>query len=77
MAKKGKFEMPEMEVNPVNVFGCFKCSILVIQYDHINVMNCPLCDATLDVFVNYKYVALSQELMENMTGTLKLKETGV
>lgn len=71
--KADKNKLPSQKSNPINVFGCTKCSVLYVHYDDVTEMNCAGCDTKIDVFCTYKYLAFSGELLKQIPGADRIQ----
>jgi hypothetical protein len=49
-------DFPECE--PIRIFGCTECSILLITYQDNKFIKCPNCKRGITVFADYNYVLL-------------------
>ena len=45
---------------PVNLFGCLKCRVAVFEFAEREKTMCPVCHATLDLYVSYRYLAFAE-----------------
>ena len=44
---------------PIHIFGCPDCELLLIEFPDIQAVNCPWCHHHIDVYVVYSFVAFA------------------
>lgn len=44
---------------PIRIFGCSDCELLIIEYPDVDSVSCPWCRRQIDVYACYSYVAFS------------------
>ena len=53
----------EIGSQPVNLFGCPDCELLLFEYPDTESVNCPWCRRLIDVHARYSYIAFAKGVM--------------
>lgn len=52
---------------PIRIFGCSDCELLIIEYPDIDFVSCPWCRRQIDVYASYSYVAFASGVQFSRT----------
>ena len=52
---------------PINLFACPDCELLIFEYPDTDSINCPWCRRRIDVHVRYSYVAFAEGVQFSRT----------
>lgn len=64
IARKTPIDRKELErevgpKQPIRIFGCPDCELLIIEYPDVDSISCPWCRRQIDVYASYSYVAFA------------------